>query len=588
MKILRYFSLLLLVTSQIGAVHSKTAETVLPEGLKLTQREIAKKLHSTKKKKNGRKTTCEKGTRFICQKNVGVNGLVITEPGEYCLVEDILFSPVSNTSSAISIATSNVSINLNGRRIIQTNANTSNIGISIEANQSLIEISNGIIENFGALGIWVAKGAQGIRILSMNIFACGNRGHAPYATPDNFQSSMLSFMAGGIGMGGFLTATDSVDQVEITNCRMIATVNNEDTAFDPVSGGNVPVMAVGVGATGITGLLMEDNVTGSIVSTKSTARGLTITNGITVKVERHQSPSIVHFKGGTGILFDAITSGLLDDSYVDNVQDLGGVDLIQRGSIGIGAALSTDITIQNSVVTRVRNTGSLTGIAHGVDVRTSTNVAVTNVKASDTAGTNAPVDVAGFAYSPTSVAPLTKERIAFFSECSSVGSISANGNAYGISIAPLQTQDSPLSPIIDQGVPQGVIVKKSIFSSNSTAGIRLKNASECQLLENVITENGHFGILLERTAGVTPTPCHIDGNVIDSNGIAGTDAGVLDKYRTLIPVVNNMYTDNEALNNNVVNYAGIPPFTPVVTWNINTGLPTGNLNQKFANLDTRS
>ena len=49
-----------------------------------------------------------------------------------------------------------------------------------------------------------------------------------------------------------------------------------------------------------------------------------------------------------------------------------------------------------------------------------------------------------------------------------------------------------------------------------------------------------------------------------------------------------MYINNEALNNNVANYTGIPASTPMVTWDINSGLPTGDLSQKFANLDAIS
>ncbi|MBA3752035.1 right-handed parallel beta-helix repeat-containing protein [Candidatus Dependentiae bacterium] len=580
MKILRYFSLLLLATSQLCAIHTATHKVKKPTA--------SDAKHSFSHKKNRVRTTCEKGTRFICQNNVGVNGIVITQPGEYCLTEDILFSPINSTTSAITIATSNVTINLNGRRIIQTNAGASNIGISIQPDQNLIEITNGTIENFGALGIWVSSGAQGIRILSVNVFGCGNRGHAPYATPDNFQPNMLNFMAGGIGIGGLPTGENTVDQIEIANCRAIATQNSEDTAFDPVSGQNVAVVAVGIGATAVTGLLMSDNVTGSILSTKSTARGLSICQGTAVNVQGHQSSSIIHFKGGTGILFDTITSGLLNNAYVDNVRDLGGVDLIQRGSIGIGAVFTSDIDIQNSTVTGVRNIASTTGVAHGVDIRASINVAVTNVKTFDTAGAAALVHVAGISYAPTSVAPFNNEKIAYISKCSTVGSTSDNGNAYGISIEPLQAQDSPVAPIVDQGVPQGVIVEEIISSSNTTAGIVLRDASRCQILRSIITENTHFGIILERSSGIVPSPCHISDNVIDSNGIDATDAGIRDNYTTILPVVNNMFVNNEALNNNTVNYAGTPLFTPRITWDINTGLPTGDLNQKFANLDARS
>ncbi|MBA2307315.1 right-handed parallel beta-helix repeat-containing protein [Candidatus Dependentiae bacterium] len=603
MKILTYFSLILLTVSPAFANQQPLKNGAKKQALLYESINPSGNLFRDNPKT---KSTCSTGTRFICQNNIGTAGLIITEPGEYCLIEDIDFEPTNDTAPAITVAASNVTIDLNGRRLMQTNAGKNNIGIFIAPGIQAVQIINGNIQGFGALGIWISKGVLGLIVESINTVACGNRGHAPYATADNFQEGGFGLFAGGLGLGGGSNPGEGITQVIIRKSNFLGTQNTETTAIDPVSGKSFGVIAVGIGASFTSSIAIEDSATAQIASVRNTARGVTVTGGSVVLVKNHRAVSLAHFNGGTGILLSNVTSGSVTDAVVDRVQDLGGVSLIQRGSIGIGVIDCKDISIEAPMVTRINNTNSAKGIAHGIDLRSTPNAIVTNAKVFDAAGNAAAVSVAGIAYAPVSVSGA--DRGASFINCESDGNKSIQGKAHGFLIAPLQSQTAPLAPVITAGTPQDVIVDhcnasnntdsgfriigatscvitRSIAEGNGNAGFWFTNASSCSLLHSITKNNKHFGILFDQSPGASLVPCSIESNVIENNGSGDivNDAGVKDEY-----TVKNMYISNKAFNNNPQNYTGIVPTTPLIIWTVQSGAPTGAVDQKIANLDAQS
>ncbi len=85
--------------------------------------------------------------------------LTISSPGSFYLTENVNFTPTN--TSAITIASSNVTIDLNGFRLNGPgNSGSSGTGISAAANGGFtgITIKNGIISNFRTYGIDLAAG----------------------------------------------------------------------------------------------------------------------------------------------------------------------------------------------------------------------------------------------------------------------------------------------------------------------------------------------------------------------------------------------------------------------------------------------
>lgn len=567
MKILRYFSLLLLATSQIVAAQADVLLNSLTGKVDVAQVEAKVKAQSKKRKKK-RCCNCAFGTRIICQSMVTPAGLVISEPGEYCLAEDILFAPAANGSSAITIAASNVTLNLNTRRLIQSNTGTSsNIGVSVAAGTTATIIKNGTIENFGAFGIWANSGAAGILVEEINALSCGGNGHAPYATPDCLQLDQISFMAGGIGFGGLSNAP--ILEFKVIDSIALNTTNPAEMDL------GIPIQVVGIGATEFVGAVLENNITGGLFAPAGATRGLFLNAGSTISVENHHSSNLFHFRGGTGVVICAVTSATLTNIYTDNIQDLGGIDLPQRGSVGILIGNSTDVTLEKAEITRTNNTNSLTGVAHGVDVRNSVNTTlkqVTSVNANGAPG----IKVAGIALE--SVSGATKVINCISNGNNGISAIDGDG----LVVEPLLSSTGG-SPVLETP-SSDVVVENSNFENNSRAGVRLLQANNTTVQNSVMVANKHFGILVDSDDEVKPSA--IEDNTINGNGTDDGDAGIKDN--TSVIGVHNMYINNKAFNNLVKNYDILPAGTPVVSWIVGAALPFGDLNQKFANLDAKA
>ena len=103
--------------------------------------------------------------------------LTITQPGYYELGDDITFSP-GVADSIISIQSSDVTLDLGGKIIQQSNATAGVDGIALASGLSNITIRNGIIRNVTNRGIFVDTTAMASEIVITDLIldTCQNRG----------------------------------------------------------------------------------------------------------------------------------------------------------------------------------------------------------------------------------------------------------------------------------------------------------------------------------------------------------------------------------------------------------------------------
>lgn len=100
----------------------------------------------------------------------------ITSEGEYFLSSDHIFDPSNQTSSAFVIDADNVTFNLNGYFIIQTNQKPTVDAIIVNPNRSNVIIKNGTIKNFSGSGIRVKDGNSSITIANTALTNCKTSG----------------------------------------------------------------------------------------------------------------------------------------------------------------------------------------------------------------------------------------------------------------------------------------------------------------------------------------------------------------------------------------------------------------------------
>ncbi|MBA3751459.1 hypothetical protein H0X06_01480 [Candidatus Dependentiae bacterium] len=149
---------------------------------------------------------------FITQADIGTTGFTITEPGIYCLAEDINFAPSESSLSAIYINSSNVTFSLNNFSISQTNAQPFTNGITVGTNQKRITIRDGKITGFGTLGVHVLSGCSDLAFDSIVLDSIANQEDA-LKNP-----AKVPYFVGGISL-------EAIDDLTIVNCSFNLTVN---------------------------------------------------------------------------------------------------------------------------------------------------------------------------------------------------------------------------------------------------------------------------------------------------------------------------------------------------------------------------
>lgn len=111
---------------------------------------------------------------FIRQRNLTTATYVISNPGVYCLAENISFSPATGIP-AISITASNVVLDFQGYSITQTNATANVDGITIASAASDIMVSNGRLSSFTRNGILTGNNLNRIAFQDLTITNCASQ-----------------------------------------------------------------------------------------------------------------------------------------------------------------------------------------------------------------------------------------------------------------------------------------------------------------------------------------------------------------------------------------------------------------------------
>ncbi len=102
-------------------------------------------------------------------------------PGYYFLATDLLPTPANDGAACIKIAASNVTLDLNGKTIMQANGNDKNmVGIHISPNQSGVDIKNGSISDIIGTGILIDEGCTSVNLHILTIINCSKIGILAY------------------------------------------------------------------------------------------------------------------------------------------------------------------------------------------------------------------------------------------------------------------------------------------------------------------------------------------------------------------------------------------------------------------------
>lgn len=107
--------------------------------------------------------------RLISPKEVNVaNGFVISTTGSYLLSDDVVCSNLSAAGTAITITSSNVTLDLNGKSLIGPTTFSTRVGIQINNRAGNVTIRNGTVSGFD-FGITNYNGAFTDRSLTNNV-----------------------------------------------------------------------------------------------------------------------------------------------------------------------------------------------------------------------------------------------------------------------------------------------------------------------------------------------------------------------------------------------------------------------------------
>jgi hypothetical protein len=107
----------------------------------------------------------------IKDSDITTSGFVINTPGNYILIDHITYNPDSTNTAAITIASNNVNLDLNGHTIDQGNSVAGTHGVEVSTNLSNIQIRNGTIRDIQDAGISINDGCSDLLISDVIIIA---------------------------------------------------------------------------------------------------------------------------------------------------------------------------------------------------------------------------------------------------------------------------------------------------------------------------------------------------------------------------------------------------------------------------------
>ncbi|AYV83063.1 MAG: hypothetical protein Hyperionvirus4_28 [Hyperionvirus sp.] len=282
-------------------------------------------------KKSGR---CKK----IRQYDVGTTGYIISKPGNYCLVEDILFTPTDVENPAILILASNVHLNLNNRDIKGNGARLGIVvtNINVTEHYSNITITNGSISNFY---VWSIQAANNGRIDNLNINNINiTSQNIPKVINDvvggiwldhvrnvimNKLNFLLSFQYGYAFTQAIRSRNTSYITIEDTNIRGVNPSSTDITGSTLSTGISINF--------GYSTIIRNTNVSAIVANAISkNAYGIRCDGAYGLNLENCNVQGIINFKeidsSATGIYISGIFGAIVKDCSVCNLESGGSGD----------------------------------------------------------------------------------------------------------------------------------------------------------------------------------------------------------------------------------------------------------------------
>jgi hypothetical protein len=340
-------------------------------------------------------TTCCKNIQanfcaptFITQSSFGATGatpVILNTPGNYKLGENINYTGPTSTD-AITIAASNISLDLQCFTLAYTLGASEVRGIVVDGGTSDIMIKNGTIKNFTGSGIFIEDSVNRIKIIGTTFIGCGGTvidfaGSSPFSMGD-FAIESCDLIQCGTNATTGIAITQGIDG-RITDCVMsrCGPTNSNYTSLALTSClkifcNNLDILDnsastdyIGVDLSSVAQSQMRDTRIRNVVLTNpaATARGMRLGEG-----------------SNSNEIYNCTISGLSAPTAVDG--------LLITGS-------STDNLIKDCFVVSCTATGAAaSAIVHGYNIQSAprtlliNNIAEKNSAPLSTAG---PLPVAG-------------------------------------------------------------------------------------------------------------------------------------------------------------------------------------------------
>jgi len=151
------------------------------------------------------------------------HGIILTTPGYYLMVNDVAFSSTISTT-ALTIDSDHVTVDLNGKALYQDSAEADNVGIYITDNKHNIIVQNGSVVDFSLNDILMGQRCYHVAIEKLQIvgggtplYGAGNSGSEIY---DCYISNCV--ITTGTECGLHL---NYCDDMEISGCNFVRNYN---------------------------------------------------------------------------------------------------------------------------------------------------------------------------------------------------------------------------------------------------------------------------------------------------------------------------------------------------------------------------
>lgn len=554
--------------------------------------------------------TCLKKYTINCS-HFGKKGVVITRPGYYCLSENVIYKPHYDYVPAITIRSDDVILDLSTHVLSQCpktfDAFDGTTAIVVESGYNFVTIKNGRIRNFSNNGVIVKSDNlspddhHGIVIENIIVNDCGKittaselqpfnarSGIGVYGTTDcviqNCETSgitslidteaITTFFTDNILMKNCLSHANSVEPNEGFAQGIEMNFFNNATIDGCAGIKNVGAQVIGIIPVVGTNLVMNDcqgheNVSNFPMIARSFAAGIAIYNvdgGVVsnsqgnFNVAKSENLELRKFCTGIQVAASNIEVNNCEASFNIATSDTG---LSGGGCVGFdintvnSCVLKNCIAEGNSNYSIDENGGG--GGVFGFDCDNASNVLLEDCVAigniAQPGGT--PVKVGGF------YASIFPEGGYFanivYKNCTS---LNHSCDFEGTTVAGFLIGENPPTTIVvnpNQIIIDGCIAEGNVNTSNPGigAGVSIENGTTSSSVLNSILKGNGVGILVR---GENSMSNHFENNEITANAVYGIE----DTTNNL-----NSYAKNYAYNPDAVgNYAGLPPFTPIRTWQI--------------------